>query len=117
MKIKSLVMIMAIALFAGQGFAENAPKSEKFKVNGACGMCKSRIEKTAKAVKGVEAATWNKETKELEVSFDDKKTDVKTIQKAIAKVGHDTGEFRADDKVYDALPGCCHYEREPVKKK
>ena len=33
------------------------------------------------------------------------------IQKKIAEVGHDTEKYSADDKVYENLPGCCHYKR------
>ena len=36
------------------------------------------------------------------------------IQKAVAKVGHDTDMHKAEDKVYNALPGCCLYERNKV---
>jgi len=32
-----------------------------------------------------------------------------TISKALAAVGHDTDRHKADDAVYEALPGCCHY--------
>jgi len=83
----------------------------KIKVNGNCGMCKTRIEKAALEVKGVSKAEWNKETHELALTFNENKTNVETVQKAIAKVGHDTGKFKADDKVYNALPGCCKYDR------
>jgi Cu(I)/Ag(I) efflux system membrane fusion protein len=86
-----------------------------FKVSGNCDMCKERIETAAKSVEGVTAADWNKETKMIEVSFDTTKTDVHKIHMAIAKAGHDTDMYRADDKVYDALPGCCHYDRPAAK--
>jgi Cu(I)/Ag(I) efflux system membrane fusion protein len=78
-------------------------------VQGLCGMCKTRIEKAAKGVKGVTAAQWNSETKALSFSYDDKKTSPDAIGKAIAKAGHDTDKYKAEDKVYNALPGCCKY--------
>lgn len=102
------MMIMglgSLSLFAAPG------KTEKFKVAGNCGMCETRIEKAANSVNGVTAADWNKETKMIEVSFDAAETDLDKIQKAIAKVGHDTEKFKADDETYDNLPGCCKYER------
>jgi len=37
------------------------------------------------------------------------------VEKAIAAVGHDTENHSAPDDVYEALPGCCLYER-PTKK-
>lgn len=79
-------------------------------VQGACEMCKDRIEKAAKGVSGVSFAQWDGETKILHLNYDKKKTSVDAVSKAIALVGHDVGnKYRADDKVYDALPGCCKY--------
>ena len=83
-----------------------------FGVKGNCGMCKSRIEETAMNNKGVEKAEWNKETKVLTLQYAEN-TDVKVIQEAIAEAGHDNGTFKADDKIYEALPGCCHYRESP----
>ena len=90
-------------------------KTEEFKVYGNCGMCESRIEKAATSVKGVTSADWDKESKMMVVTFDEAKTDLKQIQTAIADKGHDTGDYRADAKTYDKLPGCCQYERAPEK--
>jgi len=91
----------------------NSEKGEKetvFKVSGKCEMCEARIEKAALGVKGVKTAEWDKTTKLLKVSFDGN-TSKKDIEKAIADVGHDTPDFKAKDAVYNALPGCCKYER------
>jgi len=91
----------------------NSTKGEKetsFKVSGQCEMCEARIEKAALGVKGIKTASWDKTSKLLKVTFsgDVKKKD---IEKAIADVGHDTPDFKAKDAVYNALPGCCKYER------
>ena len=88
-----------------------AMKTENFFVNGNCGMCQDRIEKAAKSVTGVKTAKWNSENKMLTVSFDDSKTKLTDIHKALAKVGHDTKLEKADDAVYAKLPGCCKYDR------
>jgi len=73
-------------------------------------MCKSRIEKAAKKVEGIQSATWNKETKELMVRA---VSDVakSTLQTAVAEAGHDTKSVKASKDTYDNLPGCCQYER------
>lgn len=78
-------------------------------VGGSCEMCNDRIEKTAKGINGVHAAVWNLKSKELHLDFDDKKTSLDAISKAVAAVGHDTNLHKANDQVYEALPGCCHY--------
>ena len=72
-------------------------------------MCRERIEKAAVSVSGVATAIWNNDTKLISVDFDPEKTDLITIQKAIAKVGHDTELFKADDVTYKSLPECCYY--------
>lgn len=81
------------------------------KVEGSCEMCKERIEKAATGVNGVSSATWDAKDKVVHLNFDPNKTDLNKISKAIAKVGHDTEKDKADNKVYDALPGCCKYRK------
>lgn len=85
-------------------------RTVEFFVAGNCGMCKARIEKSAKSVGGVQSAVWDKSTKQLTVELggDISQADV---EKAIAKSGHDTKTSKADAKKYESLPGCCHYER------
>ena len=79
-----------------------------FGVRGNCGMCKSTIEKAANNIEGVSTATWNVDKKKIEVSFDDAKTNVMAIHKAIAASGYDTEKGNLD--AYNGLPGCCKYD-------
>jgi cation transport ATPase len=85
-------------------------KTETIKVWGNCETCQARIEKTAK-VDGVNKASWDKSTKLLTLVYDPATVKSDDIQKKIALVGHDTEKYKADDKVYAKLPGCCQYER------
>ena len=85
--------------------------SEQIKVSGNCEQCKTRIETAAKSVSGVSSAEWSSETKMLHVQFDGAKTNSDAIQKAIAKVGHDTENFKASESVYKELPECCLYRK------
>ncbi len=87
------------------------------RVAGNCEMCKARIEKAAMEHQGVLSASWNKDTKILEVGYDEKATSLEAIEKAIAKIGHDTEHHRAHAEAYENLPGCCHYERIDAVKK
>lgn len=80
-------------------------------VYGNCGMCKRRIEGALNNAKGIHSADWDVETKVLTVKYDMEVISKDDIKKRIAKVGHDTDQFIADQKVYDELPGCCQYER------
>lgn len=106
-------VIIAIAFFGSiWSFGE---KTASIKVYGNCGMCKSRIEKALK-FEGVSKTDWDSKTKLLTVSFDEEKTSLKEIEKKIAGVGHDTQSLKAEDVVYNKLPGCCKYDREVESK-
>lgn len=96
--------------------AQAKEQTVSFRVYGNCGMCKARIEKAAKT-EGVISAKWDKESQMIQVTFEDTKTSEEKIQKQIAAVGHDTEKFQAKDKVYNALPGCCLYERKKAGEK
>jgi copper chaperone CopZ len=114
MKTKVISLVSMFLMGTTIVFAQ--AKTEKFEVKGNCGMCENRIEKAAKAVDGVIAADWDEETKCIEISFDESKTSVQKVQKAIADAGHDTPMHKAEDDVYNALPGCCQYDRTETKK-
>jgi len=90
-------------------------KTESIKVWGNCDMCKTRIEKAAK-VGGVTKASWDSNTKMLSLLYDSSKITSDDVQKKIAAVGHDTEKFRADDRAYAKLDGCCQYDRSDAKK-
>ena len=109
MKTKVLSLVTIFLLGSMVVFAKN--KSEKFLVNGKCEMCEKRVEMAALSVDGVSKADWNKETKMMEVTLNDSKTDVHKVEMAIAKVGHDTKMHKASDEVYNDLPSCCKYDR------
>ncbi len=83
-------------------------KTEKLKVSGNCDQCKARIEKAAK-LDGVTKAEWSTESKILSVTFDPSKTNLDQIGKKVAASGHDNEKAKADDKAFNALPGCCKY--------
>ncbi len=115
---KTLKLFLAAVLavtFSATSFAQmkdhskmSTPKTEVIKVSGNCESCKARIEKAAK-VEGVSKADWNQKTKMLTFTYDPSKVRSVDIQKKIADVGHDTPLFRAEAKVYNALPSCCKY--------
>ncbi len=104
------MMLLLIAMLAFTITQAQHTKTDTFKVWGNCGMCKRTIEKAAKT-EGVEKAEWNKETKIITLVYNPTATSNEKIQKAIAAVGYDTEKYTGDDKAYEKLPGCCHYER------
>ena len=84
-------------------------KSGELKVFGNCGMCKTRIEKASREVKGVKNAKWNKETKMLTFEYKPSLASIDDIAKKMAEVGHDTETHKASDEVYNNLHSCCKY--------
>ena len=83
----------------------------EFYVGGSCDMCTDRIEKVVSEIEGVTLASYSLEGEQLHIHYIDGKTSVDEISKALAAVGHDTDLHKADDAVYEALPGCCHYRK------
>jgi periplasmic mercuric ion binding protein len=116
-KVNLIITVLLTAVLGNNTFAQmqdhnnmTSSKTETIKVYGNCDMCQSRIEKAAK-IEGVSKAEWSDETKLLTLVYDPMKVKSEDVQKKIAAAGHDTEKFKADDKAYNGLPGCCKYER------
>lgn len=103
---KFLYLFVAALFFNVSLFAQE--KTQKVEVKGNCGMCKTRIEKAALNA-GADKAEWDSKTKVLSLVINKPEVEVTDVQQAIAAVGHDTGEYIADDEVYANLPACCKY--------
>jgi outer membrane receptor for ferrienterochelin and colicin len=103
-----LILFTGVSTFAQKDQKISKDSSISFKVSGACEMCKDRIENTAK-IKGVSAADWDADQQLLTLVYNPSKVSVEKIQQRIVAVGHDVEDKKADDKVYNALPGCCLY--------
>jgi len=85
-------------------------KTEKIAVSGECGMCKSKIEKAAKAA-GASYAAWDVDSKVLTVKYKSTSTNTAKIENSVAAVGYDTKNVKATDESYNKLHSCCKYER------
>ena len=131
MKHLSVIFSMCFFLFLGvqvqaqhdHGNHSHAPKAEKpkkkvvsettdiFMVYGNCGMCENRIETALAIVEGIHSTDWDVDNKVMTVKYDSDAISLDDIKKKVAAAGHDTDKFRAKDEVYNALPGCCQYDR------
>ncbi|NQX85003.1 MAG: cation transporter [Flavobacteriaceae bacterium] len=105
---KKLVLLTLLCIGMG-AFAQNKNAKATIEVDGVCLMCKDRIEKACVKTKGVKSANWNLDTHELKLIFDERKTDLVTIQKSIIAVGHDTEAMKATDEAYNSVHECCKY--------
>ncbi len=86
-------------------------ETTSMKVYGNCGMCKDRIERAARSVKGVVVAVWDEDESLLTLKYQPSIVNIEAVHEALAKVGHDTDNVRAADVDYDNLHSCCKYER------
>ena len=106
---KNLIVLISLFLSSVISFAQSDTKTETFKVDGNCGMCKKRIENAA-YIKGVKRADWDKESHSLTVVYRPSKTSPEAIQQSIAKAGHSTEKVEATETDYKKLPECCQYK-------
>ena len=81
-------------------------------VKGNCGMCKTTIEKAVLELEFVEEAEWGIKTKILDLKFNNSSNfDLDALNIAITESGYETMNSTANQSSYDALPGCCKYDR------
>ncbi len=116
MKTQKTILFLVIAFIVSAITVNSTAKplhneTATFKVYGNCGMCKNRIESSLKGINGVTNADWDVKTKALTVTYNPHVISLDDIHKKVASVGHDTDKIKADDKTYEALMGCCQYER------
>ncbi len=107
-----LRIILILTLIISQNLSAQTITESTFLVKGECGMCKERIETTAKNA-GAVSANWNAENQQLKVQYDESKVSADALLKEIADVGHDNEKYAAPNEAYENLPGCCLYERTP----
>tara|TARA_B100000029_G_scaffold450627_1_gene474679 strand:- start:898 stop:1290 length:393 start_codon:yes stop_codon:yes gene_type:complete len=123
MRIHYLILITAILIFGcNNKKAETISVKHQtsmtnpeisFGVRGNCGMCKTTIQKAALSVDGVEEASWDIQTKVLDIRTNSNLDSITIkIHNAVAKSGYDTELVLANSEDYNNLPGCCQYNRE-----
>ena len=111
---KNILVVLFLSLI---GFSTQAQEKKdknvkhEIAVKGNCEMCKKRIEKAAYSVPGVKSASWSPESQGLVVIVNEQKSSTEEIEKAVAKVGHDTQNIKATDEAYKSLHDCCSYDR------
>ena len=79
------------------------------KVDGACGMCQSRIELAVYDLKGVKSVTWDLKSDDLTTVVKKGKVTKEQIAEAVADAGHSSELSKANPEAYNKLPDCCKY--------
>ena len=111
---RTVFLFVGLFLITFSSFGQNKNAKATIEVDGVCMMCKARIEKGAIKTKGVKSAVWNIDSRQLSLIFDERKTDIATIEKNVAGVGHDTKSVKATDEAYNSVHDCCKYRDEEV---
>jgi len=108
---KYALLSLFFLIVLGISFAQtsNVTVSE-IKTSAVCEMCKERIEKNLKKVKGIISADLNVDTKILKVEFDSSKISLDEIKQRVSKIGYDADEVKRDPKAYKKLPKCCRID-------
>ena len=104
------LFIFSFVLLSTSTIAFAQTKTEKIKVSGECGMCKTKIEKAAKSA-GASYAVWDVDNKVLTVKYNSSSVNAAKIEKAVSTVGYDTEHVKATEEAYNKLHACCKYER------
>jgi copper chaperone CopZ len=107
---KFILPLLMLLILAGTALAAGT-KQAGIKVLGNCKSCKKTIESALKDVKGIEQAEWDKNTKILNVRFDESLINQQQIEEKVAAKGYDTENVKASDDTYNNLHSCCKYDR------
>jgi copper chaperone CopZ len=104
--LKSISIAIILVMISFVSFAGKTSKI-MIKTSGQCGMCKTTIEATVKAIDGTSSAYYNEANSKVLVKYDAAKTNPDAIRQAISKAGYDADNVMAVKAAHDALPKCC----------
>ncbi|OSZ78154.1 hypothetical protein CAP35_07780 [Chitinophagaceae bacterium IBVUCB1] len=72
-----------------------------------CGSCGSRLENAVYSLKGIKRVDVDEKAKTVNVVYNPKKVTPQQIRRAIAQVGFDADDVKADPTAYTKLDECC----------
>ena len=110
---KKIIFTAILAFFAvaiANAQEQSVPEEQTVQISlpkYCCSESDALIEKTLAYEKGVESFQLNPITKSVLVTFKTKKTNQMKIEKALAKAGFETPNFKANERAVAKLPNCC----------
>ena len=108
---KNIKLIFALFLMLLISFTVSAqePKTNEIdiKVSSQCNICKESIEQAMAFEKGVVKSNVDLETHTVKVTYKSSRTSPEKIRAAIAAIGYDADDVKADEKAYNNLKDCC----------
>ena len=72
-----------------------------------CEQCKKRIEEDLKRVDGIQKVIADFKRKTVKVTFITDRTNIEYIKTAIANIGYDADDVKANPEAYEKLPKTC----------
>lgn len=114
MKATLSMFLLMMLIITGSVTAQESKKiTVIIQTSAQCEQCKTRIEKALAFERGVISSNLDLETKAVTIEYKKGKTTLDALRKAIAAVGYDADEVKADEKAYASLPGCCKKPDDP----
>ena len=102
---KHLILILTIlGLIACSG---DTAKADIVLASMQCQMCENTIEEGVKGLDGIVAFDVDPDKKVGHVQYKASVIDLSVIEKAIAALGYDANNTKAEAAAYEALMGCC----------
>ena len=132
MKTLGFLLVLAVAVFAGDHKAEHHGKKKSAEHNTAmscelaegqhcislsvptaqCGNCEKIIKTAVENLDGVDMVQVSAEKKTAHVHYQAETVSEKEIKKAIAAAGYDVDDVKRSQKAHATLPACCQSERQ-----
>ncbi len=104
--IRAFIFIGAIA-FGIQATVMPKTKVVNIKTSAVCESCKKRIEKGLSQETGVVESLLNLNSKQVKIKYDPAKTSDAQLRQAIANMGYNADDVKANAEAYHKLPACC----------
>ena len=98
-------VMLALCVLACQGAGA---RESKIKVDSVvCGMCEKTVKTALGDVEGVHQVAVDMDEKVVTVKYDESKVLLKELEMAIATVGYNANDTKAEPEAYADLPMCC----------
>lgn len=110
-KLKNILLLLAFVCLSNSVYAQKQKAVIQTKIVcdhcKVCETCGDLLEKKLLKQTGIQMITLDEKAMTITVIFNTKKVDLQTVKMAIAKLGYDADEVKADPAGYEALDGCC----------
>lgn len=109
------ILLFTLALLPSLANAQDGKKNQKAVIKTTincdhckqCETCGKTFQSELVKVKGVKMMELDEKAMTITVFYDGRKTNLDSIKTAIANLGYDADEVKANPEAYEKLDGCC----------